>query len=165
MGFGIGPWTSWNSKDDDIHGVYWLCCSRDGYFNAVLVSVRTSEPCVVIGPSTIKVGPFVSMRLNTWWCRLFSCSIFNRVFANRFLTHRHTIHAVEQTVEWQYAFDVHCNSFFPLFLILYVLQFFLMPVLSKELWVCLFIGNTMYIIAIIYYCYITFLGYSGKYTG
>ncbi|CAG8475260.1 8390_t:CDS:10 [Paraglomus brasilianum] len=27
------------------------------------------------------------------------------VFANRFLTHRHTIHAVEQTVEWQYAFD------------------------------------------------------------
>ncbi|CAG8653269.1 2670_t:CDS:2 [Funneliformis mosseae] len=82
------------------------------------------------------------------------------VFANRFLTHRHTIHAVEQTVEWAYAFDVHCNSFFPLFLILYVAQFFLMRVLIKDIWICLFLGNTMYLIAIGYYCYITFLGYN-----
>jgi hypothetical protein len=28
-----------------------------------------------------------------------------------------------------YAFDIHCNSFFPLFLLLYVLQFFLLPFL------------------------------------
>ena len=32
-------------------------------------------------------------------------------------------------VEWMYAFDIHCNSFFPLFLLLYVLQFFLLPFL------------------------------------
>jgi hypothetical protein len=29
---------------------------------------------------------------------------------------------VEQRVEWQFAFDIHCNSFFILFLFLYVLQ-------------------------------------------
>ncbi|CAB4428717.1 unnamed protein product [Rhizophagus irregularis] len=57
-------------------------------------------------------------------------------FANRFLTHRHTLHAVEQTVEWAYAFDVH------------------------YIWICLFLGNTMYLVAIGYYCYITFLGYN-----
>ena len=89
-------------------------------------------------------------------------NVYNRAFANRFLTHRHTLHAVEQTVEWAYAFDVHCNSFFPLFLILYVAQFFLMKVLTRDIWICLFLGNTMYLIAIGYYCYITFLGYNGK---
>ena len=29
---------------------------------------------------------------------------------------------MEQEVEWLYAFDVHCNSFFLLFLVVYVLQ-------------------------------------------
>lgn len=29
---------------------------------------------------------------------------------------------VEQRVEWQFAFDIHCNAFFILFLFLYVLQ-------------------------------------------
>lgn len=29
---------------------------------------------------------------------------------------------VEQRVEWQFAFDIHCNSFFIMFLFLYVLQ-------------------------------------------
>ncbi|RIB05493.1 UNC-50-like protein [Gigaspora rosea] len=81
-------------------------------------------------------------------------------FANRFLSHRRTVHAVEQTVEWAYAFDVHCNAFFPLYLILYVAQFFLMRVLTKQIWVCLFLGNSMYLIAVCYYCYITFLGYN-----
>ncbi|KAH9655873.1 protein unc-50 [Citrus sinensis] len=32
-------------------------------------------------------------------------------------------HVVEQRVEWLYAFDVHCNSFFPMFVMLYVLPF------------------------------------------
>ncbi|KAL8541491.1 hypothetical protein ACS0TY_002672 [Phlomoides rotata] len=32
-------------------------------------------------------------------------------------------HVVEQRVEWLYAFDVHCSSFFPMFLLLYVLPF------------------------------------------
>ena len=40
--------------------------------------------------------------------------------ANRFLRRRNLpSHAVEQHVEWLYAFDVHCNSYFPLFLLLY----------------------------------------------
>ena len=29
---------------------------------------------------------------------------------------------VEQRVEWQFAFDIHCNSFFIVFLLLYVVQ-------------------------------------------
>ncbi len=42
-------------------------------------------------------------------------------FANKYMKH-YTPHGVEQEVEWLYAFDVHCNSFFCSFLITYVLQ-------------------------------------------
>ena len=44
---------------------------------------------------------------------------------NRFLRVK-SPHAVEEYVEWAYAFDVHCNAFFPLLLILHVLQIFIM---------------------------------------
>lgn len=43
-----------------------------------------------------------------------------RFAANKFLKrkalHHHTS---EQTVEWMYAFDIHCNSFLPMFMLLY----------------------------------------------
>lgn len=71
-------------------------------------------------------------------------------------------HAVEQKVEWAYAFDVHCNSFFPVFLITYVLQFFFMPVLKHDNWISLFFGNTLYFCAAVWYIYGTFLGFNGK---
>ena len=32
-------------------------------------------------------------------------------------------------VEWLYCFDVHCNAFLPVFLVCYVVQYFLLPVL------------------------------------
>jgi hypothetical protein len=41
-----------------------------------------------------------------------------REIANRHLTvHQSTSH-VRQQVEWLYAFDIHCNAFFPVFVIL-----------------------------------------------
>eukprot|EP01099_Mayorella_cantabrigiensis_P008002 TRINITY_DN7364_c0_g1_i1.p1 TRINITY_DN7364_c0_g1~~TRINITY_DN7364_c0_g1_i1.p1 ORF type:complete len:129 (-),score=27.69 TRINITY_DN7364_c0_g1_i1:341-727(-) len=73
------------------------------------------------------------------------------------------VHTVEQKVEWLYAFDIHCNSFFPLFLILYVVQFLLLPVLLvPESFFATFLSNTLYAIAFVYYFYLTFLGYNGK---
>ena len=90
------------------------------------------------------------------------CDIKYRFVTNRFLTHNHMAHAVDQNVEWAYAFDVHCNSFFPVFLILYVLQFFFMPLLQRSNWISLFVGNTMYFTSIIWYIYGTFLGFNGK---
>ncbi|KAL1934676.1 hypothetical protein VTP01DRAFT_6858 [Rhizomucor pusillus] len=85
---------------------------------------------------------------------------FSWFVTNRFLTENTMAHAVEQKVEWAYAFDVHCNSFFPLFLILYVLQFFFMPLLQRHNWISIFIGNTMYLTAAVWYIYGTFLGYN-----
>lgn len=80
--------------------------------------------------------------------------------ANHYLLVDHAgSHATEQKVEWLYAFDVHCNSFFPLFILLYVLQYFLLLFLLQEGLVIRLLANSVYALAFSYYFYITFLGY------
>ncbi|CAH0479149.1 unnamed protein product [Peronospora belbahrii] len=66
---------------------------------------------------------------------------------------------VEQQVEWQFAFDIHCNSFLILFLFLYVVQFFLAPLLISDSFFMLLVGNLLYSLGWGFYTYITFLGY------
>lgn len=63
-------------------------------------------------------------------------------------------------LEWAYCFDVHCNSFLVIWLILYVLQFILLPILTRDSWFCLFLGNSLYLFALCHYCVITFYGYN-----
>lgn len=85
-------------------------------------------------------------------------------FTNRFLNQNNAITQTnDQKVEWAYAFDVHCNSFFPLFLILYIIQFFFLNLLVRHNWASLIISNSIYLVSVIWYCYGTFLGFNGKY--
>jgi len=79
--------------------------------------------------------------------------------ANKYLRVR-ALHSVDQEVEWMYAFDIHCNSFFPVFLLLYVLQFFLLPFLLSGGFLATLVSDTLFLAALSYYFYITFLGYS-----
>lgn len=53
----------------------------------------------------------------------------------------------DSSVEWAYVFDVHTNAFFPLYLTLYLAQLFLLPIILKDNWVCLWLGNTLYLAA------------------
>ncbi|XP_070554308.1 protein unc-50 homolog A-like [Ptychodera flava] len=78
---------------------------------------------------------------------------------NKYL--RSSSSAAPQDVEWGYAFDVHLNAFFPLLMILHFLQLFLLkPVIAHDWFISYFLGNTLWLIALSYYIYITFLGYS-----
>ncbi|XP_004575434.1 protein unc-50 homolog [Maylandia zebra] len=66
-------------------------------------------------------------------------------------------------VEWGYAFDVHLNAFYPLLVILHFLQLFFinhLVMISSDWFLGYFVGNTLWLIAIGYYLYITFLGYN-----
>ena len=63
-------------------------------------------------------------------------------------------------VEWAYCFDVHCNSFFPVFLCTYVIQFFLIAFLKDDTLFSRLFGNTLYYAAACLYIYITFLGFN-----
>lgn len=80
-----------------------------------------------------------------------------------FITNRHLIMQPPrgQDVEWGFAFDIHLNAFFPL---LMILHFFQLPFLNAFIYPDYFLsrvfGNTLWLLAIGYYIYITFLGYS-----
>jgi len=65
-------------------------------------------------------------------------------------------------LEFGYCFDVSNRAFFPLYLHLYVLQFLLLPLLTRgpSDFLATFLGNTLYLSALTYYFYITFLGYN-----
>lgn len=64
------------------------------------------------------------------------------------------------SVEWAYSFDVHCNAFLVIWVYLYVLQFLLLPILQRQNWFSLFIGNTLYFAAFAHYFVVVFWGYS-----
>lgn len=68
---------------------------------------------------------------------------------------------VKQTVEWLYAFDIHCNAFFPFFVIVYGIQFFLLPLVLGTSVMSLIVSNTLFAVAFSWYFYITHLGYRG----
>ncbi|KAL4945321.1 hypothetical protein BDV06DRAFT_231198 [Aspergillus oleicola] len=65
-------------------------------------------------------------------------------------------------LEFGYCFDVSNRAFFPLYLHLYVVQFLLLPLLTRSPsnFLATFLGNTLYLSALTYYTYITFLGYN-----
>ncbi len=65
-----------------------------------------------------------------------------------------------EAVEWLYAFDVHCNAFLPLFLLLHVGQYLLLPLLLRPGMLAALASNTLYAAAFSVYHYLTFLGYS-----
>ncbi|CAA7058625.1 unnamed protein product [Microthlaspi erraticum] len=68
-------------------------------------------------------------------------------------------HVVEQRVEWLYTFDVHCNSFFPMFVLLYVVHYFLSPLLITHGFIPLLLSNLLFMVGASYYHYLNFLGY------
>lgn len=68
-------------------------------------------------------------------------------------------YVVEQRVEWLYAFDVHCNSFFPMFVLLYVVHYFLSPLLLAHGFIPVLLSNLLFMVAVSYYHYLNFLGY------
>jgi len=68
--------------------------------------------------------------------------------------------ARHESVEWRYAFDVHCNAFLPLLLLLHVLQYLLLPLLLRPGMLAALLSNSLYAMAFSVYHYLTFLGYS-----
>ncbi|KAK7685078.1 hypothetical protein QCA50_011915 [Cerrena zonata] len=85
------------------------------------------------------------------------------LFANKVLVSPPS-HSTPQdsVVEWAYAFDVHTNAFFPLYLTLYLAQLFFVPVIMKNNWICLFLSNTLYLAAFSQYIYGLYLGLNGE---
>ena len=65
-----------------------------------------------------------------------------------------------QKLEFLYCWDLHCNSFFPLFMIIYVLQFFGIPFLTMDNFISALVSNLIHCFAFSYYHFITCKGFS-----
>merc|ERR1712151_172932 len=78
-----------------------------------------------------------------------------RWFANKYLRTAST-----EDVEWAYAFDVHLNAFIPLLMILHGIQLIFVAIMNQNSYFSSMINNTFWFIALSYYFYITFLGYT-----
>lgn len=83
----------------------------------------------------------------------------HRELANRYCNTTTKKGHVPQSVEWMYAFDIHCNAFFVVFCWLYVFQFFVLPVVLQEGFVALMVANSLYATSLSIYWYMTHLGY------
>lgn len=68
-------------------------------------------------------------------------------------------HSVEQSVEWLYAWDVHCNSYVSVVAITHLLLYALLPVVMTDGIAATVVGNTLYALAGAFYVYVTFSGY------
>ena len=88
----------------------------------------------------------------------------------------------DQDVEWGFCFDVHLNAFIPILVILHFVQLFVYHAIigqirnisiwtlktviiilfnvEREMFVATLLGNSLWLVALSYYIYITFLGYS-----
>lgn len=70
-----------------------------------------------------------------------------------------SVHIVRQEVEWMYAFDVHCNAFWLFFVIVYGVQFFLLPIVLGKGFGSFLVSNLLYSAGFFGYFYVTHLGY------
>jgi len=127
--------------------VVFLCVSAVAYSIALQVPGASMFRILVL---------FVGVHFVLHGVVLASCAWF---ISNKYLRVS-SFHGVEQRMEWMYAFDIHCNSFFPLFLVLYVIHYFLLPFLVSPTLMAAIIGNALYAVALCYYLFITSLGYS-----
>jgi len=79
--------------------------------------------------------------------------------SNKYLKSVTSAHAAAQDVEWLYAFDVHCNAFICSYTLTYALQYLLLPLLVHKGVLSSVVANTLYAVAVVWYAYITHLGY------
>ncbi|VBB29987.1 unnamed protein product [Acanthocheilonema viteae] len=79
-----------------------------------------------------------------------------------FVSNRFLRRVEDQDVEWAYCFDVHLNAFFPMLMLLHVLlPLTFSHLIGFDAFLPRLFGNTIWFVAIVYYIYITFLGYTG----
>lgn len=69
----------------------------------------------------------------------------------------------DEDVEWAYCWDVHVNAFLPLVVLLhFVMPTLYLLIIQHDYWISTLVGNTLFLVAIGYYIYITFLGYAAQ---
>lgn len=124
--------------------------------------------CIIISAAGLSIVlhlDFFSFIKFTFWLVFVDCIFIGAVVAtiawiltNKFKLRKDVLSS--EDVEWGFAFDVHLNAFFPPLIILHIFQLlFFSYFISQDWFMARLFGNTLWFVAAIYYCYITYLGY------
>lgn len=97
--------------------------ARDDPAFAALEFAFITISCIAIAisfkaPITDGIAFFLYSVVFNWLGSGFLVATVGRHMANRHLTDTKSNSHVRQSVEWLYAFDIHCNAFFPVFVLL-----------------------------------------------
>ncbi|KAK5075115.1 hypothetical protein LTS08_001804 [Lithohypha guttulata] len=65
-----------------------------------------------------------------------------------------------EALEFGYCFDVSTRAFFPPYVLLYIVQYILMPAIDHKNSASAFLANSLYLVAGVYWSLITFLGFN-----
>lgn len=124
---------------------------------AIALTISSVIFALVIG---LSFGGFIKFIL---WVVFVDCIAAGLVIATVLwlISNRYLRRVNDQDVEWGYCFDVHLNAFFPMLIFLHVI----MPITYSHLidydaMLPRFFGNSIWFLAVVYYIYITFLGYT-----
>jgi hypothetical protein len=88
-----------------------------------------------------------SILFNWLGCGVIVASV-GREIANRHLTDHKSSSHVRQSVEWLYAFDIHCNAFFPVFVLLCECQSISCVRKCTCLWLCLVVSHILLVVSL-----------------
>ncbi|XP_046853488.1 protein unc-50 homolog [Xenia sp. Carnegie-2017] len=138
--------------------------ARDDPAFLVILSIWLSVSCIGFS-IVLQLGFFAFIRFTLWVVFMEFVGVGLLVatilwfISNKYLRTRNA-ESKKQFVEWGYAFDVHLNAFFPLLVILHVIQLFFVKFLDHNHGFTILLCNTLWLVAFVYYGYITFLGYS-----
>lgn len=131
---------------------------------AFLVILTTCIIISAIAMSLVLHLTFWSFIKLTFWLVVVDCILSGVIVATIFwllaIKYMKDPNTIENSVEWGYAFDVHLNAFFPPLIILHIFQTLLYSCfISQDWFISRLFGNSLWLSAVIYYCYITYLGY------
>ncbi|CAI0445707.1 unnamed protein product [Linum tenue] len=152
----------------DIEYTFWqmlhLCTSPKVVYQHTKYHKQTKNQWARDDPAFVVICSLLLAVATLAYCAAYDHSASHAVFVviSVLLFHFLTAGVLLATSCWLYAFDVHCNSFFPMFVMLYVIHYFLSPLLVAHGFIPVLLSNLLFLVAASYYHYLNFLGYDGK---
>ncbi|KAL4179255.1 hypothetical protein AMTRI_Chr13g86370 [Amborella trichopoda] len=149
----------------DIEYTFWqmlhLCTSPKVVYQHTKYHKQTKNQWARDDPAFIVILSLLLIVATSAYCAAYDKTITHAIFTviSVVLFHFIIIGAILATCCWLYAFDVHCNSFFPVFVALYVIHYFISPLLVAHGILPALLSNLLFMVAASYYHYLNFLGY------
>ncbi|KAF9665981.1 hypothetical protein SADUNF_Sadunf16G0181500 [Salix dunnii] len=149
----------------DIEYTFWqmlyLCTSPKVVYQHTKFHKQTKNQWARDDPAFVVISSLLLAVATLAYCAAYDHSAGHALFVviSVLLFHFLITGAGLATCCWLYAFDVHCNSFFPMFVMLYVVHYFLSPLLVAHGFIPVLLSNLLFMVAASYYHYLNFLGY------